>query len=107
MNAETDGVHYVEEIWLFGSVLRGAPTVGDIDLALIVARRPEFQAEDVQERQAHLKNILAARDDMPRGFFNLSPTGRLSLGWRTWNCSVRAALRRAQFLIWRPRQLSF
>ena len=42
LNCDPNAVRYIDQVWLFGSVLRGQDTVGDIDLALVTARRPEY-----------------------------------------------------------------
>jgi predicted nucleotidyltransferase len=67
LNNDKDAVCYVQEVWLFGSVLRGTETVGDIDLALVTERRTQFQGEaGYKKMQAHLKRVLANRDDAPQ-----------------------------------------
>jgi hypothetical protein len=38
LNADADALFYVDEIWLFGSLLRQQDTVGDIDLAISTTR---------------------------------------------------------------------
>lgn len=43
LNADPDGIGYVDELWLFGSVLREEETVGDIDIAMVTSRRPGDQ----------------------------------------------------------------
>ena len=67
LNNDKVAVRYVQEVWLFGSVLRGTETVGDIDLALVTERRTQFQGEPGYEKmQAHLKRVLADREDVPQ-----------------------------------------
>jgi predicted nucleotidyltransferase len=67
LNNDKVAVRYVQEVWLFGSVLRGTETVGDIDLALVTERRTQFQGEPGYEKmQAYLKRVLADRDDVPQ-----------------------------------------
>lgn len=63
LNADPDAVNFVEQVWLFGSVMREEPTVNDIDIALITSRRPEY----VQNYQAMCDRIqlLANRPDVP------------------------------------------
>jgi predicted nucleotidyltransferase len=51
LNSDPDGVRQVNEVWLFGSVMRGQETVGDIDLALVTGRRPECVADHDTMRQ--------------------------------------------------------
>lgn len=38
LNGDPRGVHYVNQVWLFGSLMRDEETVGDIDLAIETAR---------------------------------------------------------------------
>jgi predicted nucleotidyltransferase len=67
LNSDEYAVRYVEEVWLFGSVLRGAETVGDIDLALVTDRRPQYRIKGGYEQmKAHLKKVMASRDDVPQ-----------------------------------------
>jgi hypothetical protein len=48
-------------------VLRGAETVGDIDLALVTDRRPQYRIKGGYEQmKAHLKKVMANRDDVPQ-----------------------------------------
>jgi len=64
LNDDEDAVRYVEQVWLFGSVLRGAKTVGDIDLAVTTARRPKWAADyDAMRRYAN--RMVDARPDAP------------------------------------------
>lgn len=42
LNHDSQAVHYVNQVWLFGSLMREEATVGDIDLAIETERRPEF-----------------------------------------------------------------
>lgn len=66
LNGDHDAVRYVDEVWLFGSVLRNAESVGDIDLALVSNRRPQFSGkEGYQAMEDHLEELLARRDDVP------------------------------------------
>ena len=64
MNADPGSVLQVEEVWLFGSLMREAPSVGDIDAALVAKRRPEF--EDHAARRAYVARAIAARVENPR-----------------------------------------
>ena len=59
VNADPGSVLQVEEVWLFGSLMREEPTVGDIDAALVARRRPEF--EDHDARRAYVARAIAAR----------------------------------------------
>ncbi|KPH66087.1 hypothetical protein ADT71_08380 [Novosphingobium sp. ST904] len=55
MNADDNQISNVDEIWLFGSVLREEETVGDIDLAMVTSRKPRF-AENHAERESHARS---------------------------------------------------
>lgn len=43
LNSDPEGIGFIDQIWLFGSVMREAPEVGDIDLAMLTSRRPHHQ----------------------------------------------------------------
>jgi len=64
LNRDPDAVQYVERIWLFGSVMHGKAAVGDIDLALETARRPEY-CDDYMGMTRHLERILPRYGDVP------------------------------------------
>jgi hypothetical protein len=64
LNHDPDGVRYIEEVWLFGSMMRGEDTVGDIDMALLSDRRPEYRT-DHDFRRKHLDKLLSRYDDAP------------------------------------------
>jgi predicted nucleotidyltransferase len=64
LNHDPNAVRYVEQVWIFGSLMRGDDTVGDIDLALETKRRPEYLA-DYTRMKRHLKELLSRRDDVP------------------------------------------
>lgn len=49
-NADPDRTHEITEIWLFGSLMRGAETVGDIDLAVKWEGRPGPTLEERDQR---------------------------------------------------------
>ena len=67
LNNDESAVRYVEEVWLFGSMLCSADTVGDIDLALVTDRRPQYRSRrGYQQMKAHLKKVMANRDDVPQ-----------------------------------------
>jgi hypothetical protein len=67
LNCDENAVRYVDEVWLFGSVLQGVETVGDIDLALVTDRRPQYRIKGGYEQmKAHLKKVMANRDDVPQ-----------------------------------------
>lgn len=50
-NEHADAVDLVERVWLFGPVMRGAETVGDIDLAIETVRNPAFERDDAKWRE--------------------------------------------------------
>jgi hypothetical protein len=60
MEQDPDAITQVEEIWLFGSVLRGEVTVGDIDLAIPTSRRERFR-DDHDARYAHVDAVLSRK----------------------------------------------
>jgi predicted nucleotidyltransferase len=64
LNADTQAVNFVDQIWLFGSTMRGEETVGDIDMAIVTHRRPPFDA-DWRALRAQVDRLLAERDDVP------------------------------------------
>lgn len=64
LNRDSDAVQQVDQLWLFGSLMRGEETVGDIDLALTMSRRPRF-ATDHDGRQKHIDKLLAHHEDTP------------------------------------------
>jgi hypothetical protein len=64
LNQDPDGIRYVEQAWLFGSTLRKEDTVGDIDIALVTDRRPEYRANH-DARKKHLDELLSRYDDAP------------------------------------------
>jgi predicted nucleotidyltransferase len=64
LNNDPDAVRYVEQVWIFGSLMRGEETVGDIDQALETKRRPQYLA-DYAGMKRHLKELLSRGDDVP------------------------------------------
>lgn len=62
LNRDPDAVQQLDQLWLFGSLMRGEETVGDIDLALTMSRRPRF-ATDHDGRCAHIEKLLAQHGD--------------------------------------------
>jgi hypothetical protein len=64
LNHDPRGVHYVEQVWLFGSLMRGGETVGDIDLALETSRRPQY-ADDHDGRRRRLDEIVTSHPNRP------------------------------------------
>ncbi|KRA99879.1 hypothetical protein ASD83_05170 [Devosia sp. Root685] len=64
MNLHAHPLNVVQKIWLFGSAMREQPTVGDIDLAIEMARNPEFPDDGARsERLRQLVNL--APDHLP------------------------------------------
>lgn len=91
LNSDENAVCYVEEVWLFGSMLRGAETVGDIDLALVTDRRPQYRIKGGYEQmKAHLEKVMANRDDVPK---RKASFGQQSAGSPNERCSAPNAIR--------------
>lgn len=63
-NNDPEGVEFIEEAWLVGSLLREEDTVGDIDLALDLVRRPRF-AKNIAAMDEHLDNLISRIPDAP------------------------------------------
>ncbi|SHM66415.1 hypothetical protein SAMN05518668_11621 [Sphingobium sp. YR657] len=66
LNADTEALTGVSEVWLFGSLMRGEPTVGDIDLAIGRSNRGDFK--DADARIAQAKKQLEAYPDAPQSW---------------------------------------
>jgi hypothetical protein len=64
LNSDPGAVRQVDEVWLFGSLMRGEETVGDIDLALKTERRSECVA-DYDEMHRRLDQLLSRHDGAP------------------------------------------
>jgi hypothetical protein len=64
LNRDPDGGRHVEQVWLFGSVMRSANNVGDIDLAVTSSRRARF-ADDHEGRKGHLDHLVAQMPGAP------------------------------------------
>jgi hypothetical protein len=64
LNRDPEAVNFVEEVWLFGSLLREQESVGDIDLALKKTRRPEY-AGDYDGMLRHVDRLLSKISDAP------------------------------------------
>lgn len=56
MNEQSAPLDVVQRIWLFGSVMRGEATVGDIDLAIETAHNPAFG--DDASRSLRLRELV-------------------------------------------------
>jgi predicted nucleotidyltransferase len=56
MNEHSAPLNVVQRVWLFGSVMRGQETVGDIDLAIETAHNPAFS--DDASRSARLRELV-------------------------------------------------
>ena len=56
LNERSAPLNLVERVWLFGSVMRGQETVGDIDLAIETARNPAFS--DDASRSTRLRELV-------------------------------------------------
>jgi predicted nucleotidyltransferase len=61
MNEQSAPLNLVERVWLFGSVMRGQETVGDIDLAIDTVRNPAFG--DEASRSARLRELVSQAPD--------------------------------------------
>jgi hypothetical protein len=61
-NNDPEAVSQVDQIWLFGSLMREEATVGDIDLA--ITRRSRIR--DLDERLEQAKRLLARIKDAPK-----------------------------------------
>ncbi|WP_439568915.1 hypothetical protein [Sphingopyxis sp.] len=65
LNADPEAVTRVDRIWLFGSLMREEPTVGDIDLAICRSRDARFdQYPDAQVDEA--KRLIERFKDAPQ-----------------------------------------
>ncbi|NSL72077.1 hypothetical protein C6Y62_09690 [Hyphomicrobium sulfonivorans] len=53
MNQHSAPLNLVERVWLFGSVMRGEETVGDIDLAIETVRNPAFADDTSWSTRLH------------------------------------------------------
>ncbi len=60
MNADPDQVIYVDQVWLYGSVMRNTETVGDIDAAFVTSRRPQWNNK-WEEMRKHVRRIAKQR----------------------------------------------
>lgn len=64
VNADPDAISQVDEIWLFGSLMRREATVGDIDLAVCTSRKPRFKS-DHDARDQHARELISKIEDPP------------------------------------------
>lgn len=53
MNERSAPLNLVERVWLFGSLMRGQETVGDIDLAIETVRNPAFGDDASRSNRLH------------------------------------------------------
>lgn len=53
LNRDPEAISRIDEVWLYGSVLRREPAVGDIDLAITRSASPRFAEFEAQIEQAH------------------------------------------------------
>ena len=63
LNQDPDAISQVDEVWLFGSLMREEATVGDIDLA--IARSSSHRFEDLDARILQAKALLAKISGAP------------------------------------------
>ncbi|ACB94687.1 hypothetical protein Bind_1044 [Beijerinckia indica subsp. indica ATCC 9039] len=61
MNEQSAPLNLVERVWLFGSVMRGQATVGDIDLAIETAHNPAF--DDDASHSTRLRELVDQAPD--------------------------------------------
>lgn len=61
MNEQSAPLNVVQRVWLFGSVMRGQETVGDIDLAIETSHNPAFG--DDAARSARLRELVDQAPD--------------------------------------------
>ncbi|HWT42151.1 MAG TPA: nucleotidyltransferase domain-containing protein [Sphingopyxis sp.] len=64
-NADPEAVSRVDEIWLFGSMMREEATVGDIDLAICRSRDARF-ADDLDGQVEQAKRLIQGYPDAPQ-----------------------------------------
>ncbi len=64
MNERDNPLNVVDRVWLFGSVMRGQETVGDIDLAIETAHNPAFP-DDASRRERLRELVDSAPDHLP------------------------------------------
>jgi len=64
LNSEPESISRVEEVWLFGSLMREEATVGDIDLAILGSRDPRF-GRDLNAQVTQAKKLIAKFNDAP------------------------------------------
>lgn len=63
-NADPEGFLHIDQVWLYGSTMRGEETVGDIDIALSTSRRPPYDKNwDLMQRR--VREVLRERGDSP------------------------------------------
>lgn len=66
VNADPESPHLVDQVWLFGSMVRDAPDVGDIDFVVTRRWSPAYEAiEDLSERGLKARNHALGR--LPSG----------------------------------------
>lgn len=61
MNEQSAPLNLVERVWLFGSVMRGQETVGDIDLTIETVHNPAFG--DDASRSTRLRELVGQAPD--------------------------------------------
>ena len=64
LNQDAEAISRVDEVWLFGSLMREEAAVGDIDLAIARSSSDRFENLDAQVR--HAKALLTHFPDVPR-----------------------------------------
>jgi predicted nucleotidyltransferase len=63
-NSDPDGFLFIDQVWLFGSAMRGEDTVGDVDIALSTSRRPPYD-KSYYLMQERVEEVLQKRGEIP------------------------------------------
>lgn len=67
LNSDPEAIRVVDQVWLFGSLMRAEPTVGDIDLAITRNRHERFNdSADSQSKEA--TRLIALHADAPQSW---------------------------------------
>ena len=64
VNSSDDYAYYIKQVIIFGSYLSGSPTLGDIDLSLVL----ELRDDDLQERHKHFDERIKLAQKQGRHF---------------------------------------
>ncbi|PNQ04027.1 nucleotidyltransferase domain-containing protein [Sphingobium sp. SA916] len=66
LNRDPEAMSRVDEVWLFGSLMREEPNVGDIDLAIARSSDPRFK--DLDDRVKHARKLIAIYPEAPQSW---------------------------------------